>query len=109
MRGPQIAYGAGNNETFRTLREPASAPMSIMGGTLGRRQLHICTYARSGECRRHFGWCRSASTCDPCTDRCDWVGRDRGRREASATQQRYHAAEQHAMRCWAEKAGTSAL
>jgi hypothetical protein len=31
------------------------------------------------------------------------------RRGASATQQRYHAAEQHVMRCWAEKAGTSAL
>jgi hypothetical protein len=30
------------------------APMSMMDGTPGRRQLHICTYARSGESRRHF-------------------------------------------------------
>ena len=61
-------WNAGNNETFRTLREPASkkrqgtksrevghrpssgrygslmpAPMSMMGGTPGRRQLDICT------------------------------------------------------------------
>src|ERR1700758_116619 len=27
---------------------------------------------------------RSASTCDPCTDRCDWAERDRRRRGASA-------------------------
>ena len=30
------------------------APMSMMDGTPGRRQLQICTYARSGESRRHF-------------------------------------------------------
>src|SRR6201984_989376 len=27
---------------------------------------------------------RSASTCDPCTDRCDWAERDRSRRGDSA-------------------------
>jgi len=29
-------------------------PMSMMHGTPGRRQLQICTYARSGESGRHF-------------------------------------------------------
>ena len=72
---------AGNSETFRTLREAASkkrqgtksrevghwlssecgyedlmpAPMSMKDGTAGRCRRRIRTYARSGECRRHFG------------------------------------------------------
>jgi hypothetical protein len=73
---------AGNKEMIRRLNWPASkkrqgtksrevgqrlggerygdlmaAPMSMTGGTPGRCQLRICTYARWGECRRHFGWC----------------------------------------------------
>jgi hypothetical protein len=71
---------AGNNETVRTLSSPASkkrqgtksrevwhrqgserygdlmlAAVSIVGGTPARRDLDVCTHARSGDCSRHFG------------------------------------------------------
>src|SRR3982074_3906692 len=33
------------------------APISVMGGTPARRRLDVCTDARLGERRRHFGGC----------------------------------------------------
>jgi hypothetical protein len=97
---------AGNYETFRTLREPAPksakarsygklgtgsaasamgmpAPMSIMGGTPRRCQLHICTYGGQANAG---GILDGAGAHERAIRRCDWAERDRRRRGASATQ-----------------------
>src|SRR6516162_6413827 len=91
---------AGNDETVRALNWPASkkrqgtksravghwlaasyvdlmlAPISIVGRTAARRDLHVLSHARSGECDKHFGWFRSVARRAPHTDGCYWVERD---------------------------------
>jgi len=52
------------------------APISIVGRTAARRDLHVLSHARSGECDKHFGWFRSVARRAPHTDGCYWVERD---------------------------------
>ncbi len=82
MSVPVLVFGRRDHGSLHTMRSPAAekrqgtksrevrhrpgsggygdlmpAPMSMMDGMPGRRQRHICTCARSGECCRHFGGC----------------------------------------------------